>query len=41
MVYEGPIIVNKIRRELVEEMSKQSYKNISEAIGVDFKNKKF
>jgi dihydroorotate dehydrogenase len=41
MVYEGPIIVNKIRRELVEEMSKQSYKNISEAIGVNFKNKKF
>ena len=41
MVYEGPIIVNKIRRELVEEMSKQGYKNISEAIGVNFKNKKF
>ena len=41
MVYEGPIIVNKIRRELVEEMSIQGYKNISEAIGVNFKNKKF
>jgi len=37
MVYEGPVIVNKIKRELVQELNDQGFKNISDAIGANVK----
>jgi len=37
MVYEGPGIIKKINKELVELMKRDSYKNIKEAIGKNVK----
>lgn len=37
MVYEGPPIVNKIKRELAELLAKDGYQHISEAVGVNAK----
>ncbi len=34
MIYEGPSVIGKINRELVELLKKDGYKNINEAIGV-------
>ena len=33
MIYEGPGIIKKINKELVELMKKDGYKNIKEVIG--------
>lgn len=34
MIYEGPSVIGKINKEIVELLKKDGYKNISEAIGV-------
>ncbi len=35
MVYEGPGLVRRIRRELADCLTKDGFKNVSEAVGVD------
>ncbi|MBI4158692.1 quinone-dependent dihydroorotate dehydrogenase [Candidatus Woesearchaeota archaeon] len=35
MIYEGPSIVKKINKELVELLERDGFKNIEEAVGVD------
>ena len=39
MVYNGPPVVSKVRRELAELFASSKYKNISEAVGADHKTK--
>ncbi|RNA20279.1 dihydroorotate dehydrogenase (quinone) mitochondrial-like [Brachionus plicatilis] len=39
MVFEGPIIVNKIKKELIELLNKEGYSNVSEAIGANVYHK--
>ncbi|CAF0722289.1 unnamed protein product [Brachionus calyciflorus] len=38
MVFEGPVIVNKIKRELIELLQKEGYSNVTEAIGASVKS---
>lgn len=33
LVYEGPPVVDKIKRELTELLEADNYKNVSEAVG--------
>lgn len=35
LIYEGPLLVSQINKELIELLKQDGYKNISEAIGVD------
>jgi dihydroorotate dehydrogenase len=38
MIFEGPQVISQINLGLVELLKKDGYKNISEAVGADFKN---
>ena len=33
MIYEGPLVVKKIKRDLIKILNEQGFKNIKEAIG--------
>ncbi|PRP89345.1 dihydroorotate dehydrogenase, mitochondrial [Planoprotostelium fungivorum] len=35
MVYQGPQVITKIKREMMEQMQNEGYKNVSHAVGVD------
>jgi len=37
MIFEGPQIVSEINRGLVEKITRDGFKNISEALGVENK----
>jgi dihydroorotate dehydrogenase len=37
LIYEGPLVVQKIKRELVECLKRDGFKNVAEAVGVDCK----
>ena len=39
MIYEGPQLIGEINRGLVKLLKKDGFKNISEAVGADYKNK--
>ncbi|KAB0799942.1 hypothetical protein PPYR_07822 [Photinus pyralis] len=38
MVYEGPTVVTKIKRELAELLAADGYTNVTEAVGINSKN---
>lgn len=40
MIYQGPPVVKKIKRELDELLREDGYNSIAEAVGADFKDKK-
>lgn len=40
MIYGGPSTVKNINKDLAKLLEKDGYKNISEAVGADFRNKK-
>jgi dihydroorotate dehydrogenase len=35
LVYQGPALVNRIKRELVELLARDGFKSISQAVGAD------
>lgn len=35
LVYEGPPVVNKIKKELADLLLADGYKSVSEAVGID------
>ena len=37
MIYQGPQVIGEINKELAQLIKKDGYKNISEAIGANFK----
>ena len=39
LVFEGPRLIDKIKRELTELLSADGYDNVSQAVGVDVGNR--
>lgn len=39
MVFEGPTLVNRIKRELIDLLKQEGFKNVNEAVGANMKNK--